>query len=568
MHDPALLDSPQASASKGRGTLFLLGLLGLGVLFSGYLAFNRIYQIDEAQNAYMAWLMGTGRAHQAFVSAPAFLFPFAGLARWSVSPTSLFLVLRAGFWLLFWVNLILLVRGAGFKIRSQPGLLALLMVGLLPPLWIYGLEVRHENLVVLGILLLWNLGRRPGRMARWAFLLMGVVAVLMQASAFKSLAYWGPILGIMLFLAPREVRARALRDGLLGALLALVLVAGLHKAFGTWSSFVAEQTGFLRSAGAVQRFAPISVLSRLFFQTPLLMGLVLIPAGLRVGFFFKTKWNLSGAVPECLVFVWTLVLLGINPNPFPYNVLPILATGCLAAGALLREIENTKPVQRNVVAMLAGVVLITQGVPFLIQADKLLEMDNSRQTLLMTQAVELTDPMMDAVYDGAGLVPTRRSLGYYWFVNIMNVEKYRGGSMPGFRSLATQDAPPVVLPTYRISYLEPADLQFLRDNYVSLAEDFMVLGDVSKASDRVWACLHAGRYEMALPPSAPKDAWILVDGLPTAPGVHVFARGIHRIQSSPDAAPSILWVGPHLMSPPDLQGGKILRGVFPIPNAF
>lgn len=571
MSDAPEIEHQDTSEGWVRHSELLLALLAGLFLFSLYLAVTRIYQVDEAQNAYMAWVVGAGEIHRHFASAPAFLLPFTWLARGAASPGVIFTELRLGFCFLFWTNLLLMVRGAGFRLRSRKGLGALLLLALLPPLWTYGLEIRHENIIVLGILLLWNLGRRPGRLRPWSFLLMGATVACVQASTFKSLAYWAPISIAMIFLplGDREgSRMRALLHWLLGALVILLLLVGLHLRLGTWSSFVADQTGFLRMAGSVERFAPWTLLDRLFFQTPLLMGILLLPIAARLLRLRTTGMDWQGSAPEGLLFLWTLVPLAVNPNPFPYNVLAILAAGGMAAGAFLRETLPELRLGPERGALLLGVALATQGVPFLAQATILAKTDNDRQNLLMERAVELTDPGKDAVYDGAGLVPIRRSLGYYWFINIANVQKYRSGALPTFRSELLRDAPAVIIPTYRLSYLEPEDIQVIRNNYLTLAPDFLVLGNASKEADRSWNCLHPGRYAVEFPQGAPKGAWIRLDGRPAQPGVQVFSSGTHRIEGSPGAAPIILWVGPNLDRPPQMAGGEVLQGVFPIPNAF
>ena len=130
----------------------LLGLIGSLVVLSFWLAATRIYQVDEAQNAYMGWLMGKGLSKQFYVSAPLFMAPFAWLSRFAGNAETVFLQARLGFCLLFWVNLILIVKAAGLKLRSRAGLWAVAGLALLPPLWTYGLEIRHENWILCGVL--------------------------------------------------------------------------------------------------------------------------------------------------------------------------------------------------------------------------------------------------------------------------------------------------------------------------------------------------------------------------------------------------------------------------------
>ena len=146
-----------------------IGLLLCLVSLSVFISWNRIYQVDEAQNAYTAWLLGAGLGMEFFANSPLFLLPFAWLSRFADSASTVYLQIRLGFCLLFWLNLALMVRASGLKLRSRGGLVAVLLFALLPPLWTYGLEARHENVILLGLLLLWNLGRRPHRGAWWVY---------------------------------------------------------------------------------------------------------------------------------------------------------------------------------------------------------------------------------------------------------------------------------------------------------------------------------------------------------------------------------------------------------------
>ena len=59
----------------------------------------------------------------------------------------------------FLLNIFLLAINAGRKLNTFAGVVALFGAATLAPLWDYGFEVRHDNLIVAGLLMMWWLGR-------------------------------------------------------------------------------------------------------------------------------------------------------------------------------------------------------------------------------------------------------------------------------------------------------------------------------------------------------------------------------------------------------------------------
>ena len=68
----------------------LAGLLFL-VWFSERLAGNRIYQVDECQNIYVARLLTTGQANSSFTAITLFIMPLMWLTRHAVNSVDLFI---------------------------------------------------------------------------------------------------------------------------------------------------------------------------------------------------------------------------------------------------------------------------------------------------------------------------------------------------------------------------------------------------------------------------------------------------------------------------------------------
>jgi len=548
-------------------------LIGLLVILSLWLAWNRIYQVDEAQNAYTAWLLGAGLSREFYVGVPVFLAPFAWLSRLAGSAETIFVQIRLGFCLLFWVNLALIVKSAGLRLRSRAGLWALAGAALLPPLWTYGLEARHENWILCGLLVMWMVGRHHSAKP-WAYPVLGLTACLVQLGAFKAFVYWAPIsLVFLLFPPPGTGRSRAqlALAWLAGVAAGCLIGLAVHLSLGTLGGYLADQANLSQVTSKVIRFGPWSALLRLLTQAPLLLaalvvpGLSLVIAAIRTG---RTAWTWEGPLPEILLWAWTCLVLLVNPNPFPYNLVSIAACGALAIVTILRypSLEEilTLPANRN---LLLGLLIFVQGVPFVVQAGRLLDASNARQVQLMAWVEQLTDAAKDTVFDAAGLVPTRRSPTREWFVNLTNAESFRKGS-GGLRQAIDQDAPAVIIPTYRFSYLDRRDIEAVQANYVGLASDLWVLGAEIKPGSQTWICRHPGRYAIAFEGVLKPGAWIKVDGRPAGIGAYEFQSGTHTLEASPEFKAVVEWMGPRLDAPLKVAGEGAMPGVFPIPNAF
>src|SRR2546423_327058 len=152
-------------------------MLVILVWSSSRLAAVRIYQVDECQNVYMARVLATGQASQFFTNASLFLLgPLSWMAGSAERSADLFANARLLFLGVFWLNLFLLAMIASERLFSGRCLVALIAAATLAPLWDYGFEIRHDNVVLTGVLLIW-LAVRARPMGMRSYLLAGAVAV-------------------------------------------------------------------------------------------------------------------------------------------------------------------------------------------------------------------------------------------------------------------------------------------------------------------------------------------------------------------------------------------------------
>lgn len=535
----------------------LLGLLSL------VLAWGRIYQVDEAQTVTMARIIATHETAHFFTSSPLYLLILAPLSRISDRSADLFHAFRLVTLVLFWANLLLLVKATGARVRSREGLLTLAFSATLPPLWAYGLEFRHDNVQLFGLLLIWILMRPGGRAVRGAYFWMGLIAAGLQLSLFKAFAYWVPLTLAALALPHRAFRRSrillALQWGA-GAATALALYRLLRSAWRIEEPVLRIFSSSLTVAQTTARLSPWPTLERLPVQAPLLFLAAAAALGLAVWLFIRKGWGdekARNSYGTAALLAGSIGVLFVNPTPFPYNLLLVVPPAVIAASAALRE-----PLlalwdggrNRRLLAALAVLQLALFG----LQAKILLLAGNGRQEELMGLAERLTDPGKDTVFDLAGLVPTRRSISYTWFVNLTNFRPFQQD--PAF----TGNPAPVVIPNYRVGYLSKAQQEFLASNYRALANDFLVLGADLPAGGGAWLCRHPGRYALG---AEGGPTTFRVDGTLLEAGVHAFAAGEHRIETDAGRAPYLFWVGPPSAEPVRIGPGDVSR-VFPVPGDF
>ena len=537
--------------------------------FSFRLAGIRIYQVDECQNVFTARILATGQSGNSFTGITLFLLPLVWLGRNITTSVELFVAARFFSFELFWLNIVLLALATGEKLFSRRGLVALIGAATLAPLWDYGFEIRHDNLLLSGLLLMWCVVRvRPEGLQ--SYFIAGALAVGLEFVAFKAFVYVVPIaLAVLIFpppgyKAPRWKLALAWIAGAVGAFLLVRIAYGMA---GLWDVYLGGVRTLLQNASGGIRFAPWDTLSRLLTQDPLLLvfvtsGLIAMACDLRRRGRAALIWD--GNLPEALLFAVALAALLINPAPYPYDLLHLVPYAFLFAFRYASALVNSISDRPALVPVIGAVVIFTHLLPFGIATRRHLKMSNYHQEGLMCLAESLTDPVKDPVYDGVGMVPTRRSIHYQWFLHSLNIRNFVAG--PGLRvrdMLAARPAA-VIIPNYRTDWLPEEDHDFIRGHYVPLADDFWVLGKVLSPGGGTFAIGHAGRYRISslqgsdimgtfpaglqglTTPENDGNLEGTLDGKPLSAGVVELTVGEHRIATATDCQPAVVWMGPRV----------------------
>lgn len=554
--------------SRALTITLLVGLAALG-WFSAYLAAHRVYQVDECQYIYMAKVLATGRQTTFFTDASGFTLPLSWLAKQCSDSVDLFTSARWVMLGLFWVNIVLIALNTGEKLLSLRGLIAVFMAATLAPVWDYGFEIRHDVVLLTALLFMWFILRvRPGGFP--AYVAAGALAVGMEFVAFKSFAYTLPLSVAFLVFPPaahRASRRRLFVGWVCGALGGFLVARLLYGRMGLWQVYLADLCGISAVSTHTARFAPWATLSRLLIQTPPLLAAIGAALLALVGDLHRRRkaalaW--SGNLPEALLFLGATGVLFINPTPFPYNLLQVIPFAFVFSFRYVIEAANSSIARPSLFALVGGILVFVQSVPFWAATQRHLERTNARQHQLMCLAEKLTDPQTDPVYDAVGMVPGRPSIGFHWFLHMLNIQSFLNGREPSVSKLLMVRPAAVFIPNYRTDWLSAADHSFVKERYVSLADDFMVLGMILPLGGGAFEIFHPGRYRISTLKDSdlqgtyeanPQDTAIApdpsclaaaLDGtrLPNWP-VQLTA-GTHRLECSTNCRPAVVWVGPRL----------------------
>ena len=550
----------------------LLGSLAALMGCSVYLAVARIYQVDECNELIVARVLATGRAKTYSGTMGLLQFPLAWAVHGATRSVDYFVPGRLVMVAIFWLNLVLIAIATGERLLSRRGLIALLGAATLAPLWDYGFEIRHDNLLLTGLLLTWCVVRvRPKGPS--SYFVAGALAVALQFAAQKAFVYFIPIsLAILVFpppahKAPRWKLALFWAAGALGMLLALRLFYGAYGVAGLWDVHRRSLQFVSHVATGSNRFGPGIALGRLLGQTPLLLALmasafVAVAVELRRRGRSSLAWD--GSVPEALLLAGAFAALVANPTPFPYNLLHLVPYAYLFAfrhaSVVFSEIRNAPAL----LPVVGTVLVFVHLAPFCVATRRHWDRPNYRQTSLMNLAEDLTDPTKDPVFDGIGMVLTRPIIHPSSLLHSLAFESLIKGSGPQVRDMLAARPAAVVIPNYRTDWLPPADQAAIRERYVALADDFWVLGKVLPAGGGTFQIFHPGRYRISslpgsdltercpegsrgLPaPSAEGSFTATLDGAPVSSRPVELTVGTHRIESKPDCQSAVVWVGPKL----------------------
>jgi hypothetical protein len=564
----------QAGAKSSLLKVISMALLvaGIGTLayLSFYLAAMRMYQVDECLNVWAARMITTGKTTpgmELFQLILSWVMPAGARA------ADLFASARLITFMIFWLNLILLALATGERILSLRWLVALAGAATLAPLWDYGFEVRHDNLLLTGVLLMWGVVRfQPPRLG--AFFFLGACFIGLEFVSIKAIMYTFPIaLGIFVFPPPgaRPARWKLFAAWCLGGVVAFVALRFILKLGGLGQ----ESLGTVQNTASIpmhaQRFWPIPLtLPRLMTQTPLLVAMVIaafITCGATLIRRGRAALNWDGMLPELLLLSAALVALFANPNPYPYNLLHVAPYAFLVAYRYGAMLWKQLP-QRSMLAPLAlSMFAFTHLTPFGIATHRHWAMSNFRQERLMSLTEDLTDPEKDTIFDGIGMVPTRTTCDIGTFIHGQSLSAMVNTSGSRIRDLLAAHPPSVVILSYRTDWLPAEDHEFIRGRYVPLADDLMVLGNLLPAGGGTFEVFHAGRYRITSAEGSsicgtyeeprdfkealakreePRALSATIDGVPLNGKPVELSVGTHRLACAPGQTAAVVWMGPHL----------------------
>lgn len=554
-------------------SLLLAMLVGL-VWFSSRLAALRIYQVDECQNMYMAMVLATGQFQHFFTTGSLFLLgPLSWISRNAVRSADAFEMARLVFLGGFWLNIFLLALIAGGRAYSLKTLIAAVLAATLTPLWDYGFEIRHDNLVLTGVLLTWWAVRvRPLGVLSYA--LAGAIAICSLFLAVKSVVYVLPLSCLILLFPPPGFAMKRVKLALawcVGAIVATTLVRIAYGRGGGWQIYLSIFHYLIHFSagmkGGGSGFAPWPSLGRLLGQTPLLLGVGIAACFATVADIIRRRrqafaWESN--FPEFLLFLGALGALAINPTPYAYNLLHVVPYLFIFAFRYAAGIWEQIWAQPGLRPIVAGTMVFAHLVPFTVATHRHVDMLNWRQGQLMALAEDLTDPARDAVYDGIGMVLTRSTIHYRWYLHGLNIQTFLNGSGPRVCDMLAARPPAVVIPSYRTDWLSDADHDFIRQRYVPLADDFWVLGQKLPDGGGTFEVYHHGRYRISTLKGSDLDETYplglkgimtaedpgtfqgTVDGVPLTNRPVELCEGPHRIECAADCQLAVVWMGPHL----------------------
>lgn len=587
--DPGISAAGQKTRAEGRvaspllTAIFIVVLLaGVGVL--GWLSFSlagfRIYQVDECLNVFAARMIAT---HQPTGGMDLFQLLLSWLMPAGARAVELFASARLMAWLIFWLNFILIALATGERIFSVRWLIALAGAATLAPVWDYGFEIRHDILLLAGVLLIWGVVRfQPPRLSTFFF--VGACAVTLLFVSVKSILFTCPIcLGIFLFPPPgqRPARWKLAVAGCLGAILAFVIVRLIFKSAAASNDYLANVKGVAAVPAESFRFWPFSLtLPRLLTQTPLLVALVfaaIITCAATLAREKRAALNWDGILPEVLLLGVALTALCINPNPYPYNLLHVAPYAFLLAYRYGAMLWKQYPQHAAFAPVALSVIVFTHVIPFTATTRRHWSVPNYDQERLMSLSEDLTDPEKDCIFDGVGMVPTRKLCDMRTLIHgqaFMGLVKktHDGMQMRGFLEA---NPPSIVILNYRTEWMSDEDKEFLRQRYVPIADDFMVLGSELPAGGGTFEVFHAGRYhitsaegsniigtyaepknmkEALTPQPEPPPLTGTIDGKPFDGKPVELSAGTHHIECSADRKVAVAWVGPHADRLPRMMG--------------
>src|SRR5579862_318733 len=473
-------------------------LAGFVYQYSMHLAAVRIYGQDECRSVCAAYLIGAGKGAASGTPVSLFYAPLIWLAHGAVHSVDLYVSGRFFSVELFWLNLVLLVVATGGKLFSPRSIVVLAGAVTLAPLWDFGFEIRPDNLVLSGLLLMWCALRvRPQGLQ--SYFIAGLLTAGLQFVAIKSLAYTLPISVAAIIFPVPEYKSKTWKLALgwsVGIAVAFLLVRFSYGAAGLWDVYLRNWSHPLDAIGETT-VGWRQFLDRAMAQVPLLLGLVvggLASLAMDVRSRGKAAFSWASMLPEGVLFILAVVVFLLSGKASPPQLLYLTAFGFLLAARYVMSIWKEITMQRA--ALIGAIVLFGHLIPFFTLIERHANFTSYHQENLMNLSEQMTEPGKDTVYDCFGMVPTRRVADYESFFQRRNGGVMPGDLKPSLGELLASQPPSVIIADARFDKLADPDKEFIRSHYVPVAPDFWVLGRILPAGGGDFEISHAGRYRI------------------------------------------------------------------------
>lgn len=574
-----------STAHPGRALVLVLWvavaviLAGFVYEFSVHLATVRIFGQDECRSVCAAYLLGAGKGAASGTPVSLFFLPLIWLAHGALHVVDLYVSARFFSLELFWLNLILLVAATGGKLFSPRSILVLAGAATLAPLWDFGFEIRPDNLVLTGLLLMWCVLRvRPQGLQ--SYFIAGLLSAGLQFVSVKSLEYSLPI-SLMAIIVPapghKTKSSRLALAWLLGIMVALLSIRFALGASGLWDAYARNWNHPLGATGETAIGWSV-LLARMLVQIPLLLGLIVAGLAaividlLRNG---KAAFSWDGVLPEGAVFVLVLLIFLLNPTTYPHELLFPTAFGFLLAVRYFEGIWKEIATQRAVFGLVGTIALFGHLIPFATLVSRHMAYTNYRQETLMSFTEHLTEPGKDSVYDFFGMVPTRRNVEDELIFQRRNRGEPAEGSKTSLRELLGSRLPSLIIADGHLDEISETDREFVHERYVPITPDFWVLGAILPAGGGDIEILHPGRYRISsaeasnlygtydqmqsiMESEAPKFPPLTgtLDGVALNEMPMLLAPGVHHLKCASTARAAVVWVGPQDDYIPRITGGS------------
>ena len=457
----------------GRLRYWVVTSLVVFMLVKGWLSYTRYFNQDEFETLHQGWLIHQGAVQfRDFQSNhPPLAFELLGWLNYVTDdPRTLLRLGRTATWLAAVLTLGLVAWISQLVYGGRAAAWSVVVYAWNATFWEWSSEIRTDFLLVplwlaaMGVLL----SERPRKTA-WRMLIVG----LLLGTAFwvnqKAIL---PSLPVGLYLLrerrPWQERRRALLWVLAGGLLPTLLVVGRIWSSGAWDYLV--QHNFVGAWALVQQ-APYAG-----FRRFTLWAAWNARRGFRRAVESGTAGRLEGAAgPSAPLHrataLWMLATLLLTPGPFPYyllSVFPLFAV--LVAGWLAR----CQPRWIDWVAAAPSTRrwLITAAVVWfalfpLLRLTRLLRPTNRYQIEVLGLAHTVTDSTTP-VFDGAGSLMTRPdAYPFHWVLWESERRRLRSGQLPPLVATLRQNGCRLVIDTYRLHDLPPAERAELDRHFVS-----------------------------------------------------------------------------------------------------